>query len=93
MTKITNSKRKGDLEIRSSGFGHCNFEFVIYLLFGAWDLGFPQLIAPKKQIKILTTQFYIFIAALTTSIVSQAILRARLLPSTIISSTISGRAS
>ena len=38
-------------------------------------------------------RFQIFMAALTTSIVSQAILRARLLPSTIISSTISGRAS
>jgi len=43
--------------IRSSGLGHCNFGFVIYLLFGAWDLEFPQLIAPEKQIKILTTQF------------------------------------
>jgi len=43
--------------IRSSGLGHCNFGFVIYLLFGAWDLAFTQLIALEKQIKILTAQF------------------------------------
>ena len=44
MTKIRNPKPLHHLKIREfqTCFGHWILEFVIYLRFGAWSLGFPK---------------------------------------------------